>query len=248
MDNRINICFSWLTSCWKTSHANHIAQKYGIPRVSASDILIKEWKKRWLHTVEHADLDHPWLKSFDGFNQERVLDTATDEKIDREIFDLMQKARGVIVESLTFPFLRHNAGKEEWSLLIYLHASHINRVWRAFNSSPTMTIEDLDKWVRKKDETSKTIIGQLWKTDIQDTNEQFPYNNVVLNTDVIDNGDPFDADNRERGKNVTRMSLISIIDLTLWVQGKALDVLKRISDEHPWLFNKLPANIWTAIQ
>lgn len=111
-----------------------------------------------------------------------------------------------------------------------------------------MTIEDLDKWVRKKDETSKTIIGQLWKTDIQDTNEQFPYNNVVLNTDVIDNGDPFDADNRERGKNVTRMSLISIIDLTLWVQGKALDVLKRISDEHPWLFNKLPANIWTAIQ
>lgn len=248
MDNKINICFSWLTSCWKTSHANHIAQKYHIPRVSASDILIREWKKRWLHAVDHTDLDHPWLKSFDGFNEQRSLDTATDEKIDREIFDLMERSHGVIVESLTFPFLRHNAGKEGSSLLIYLHASHVNRVWRAYNSSPTMTMEDLDKWVREKDRTSQKIIGQLWKTDIQDTNEQFPYNDVVLNTDIIDNGDPFDVTNRERGKSVTRTSLISIVDLTLWIKWKASDALKKISDEYPWLFNKLPINIWTAIK
>jgi len=41
----------------------------------------------------------------------------------------MEQSRGVVVESLTLPFLRHNAGKKGGgSLLIYLHASHENRV------------------------------------------------------------------------------------------------------------------------
>ncbi len=248
MSNKVNICFSWLTSCWKTSHANYIAERYGIPRISASDILIKEWRKNGLHAVEYAHLDHPWLGAFDDFNEKRIIDTKADEKIDRDIFEIMRTTNGVVVESLTLPFLTHRAGEERSSLLIYLHASHKNRVGRAFNSSPTMRIDDLDIWVKGKDAISQTIIGNIWQTDIQNMNEQFPYNDVVLDTNTIDNGDPYDVDNREYGKKITRSALTSIIDIKTWVRWDVCDTLKKISDAHPCLFKKLPENIWTAIQ
>ncbi|MDP2104146.1 MAG: hypothetical protein Q8K26_04465 [Candidatus Gracilibacteria bacterium] len=162
-----NFGFSGLTSCGKSSHASFFAKKFSMSIISASAALIEQGKRNKLHDVHIGNThNHPWIRSFDEFNKNRMVDLSIDTSIDEYVYSMISQGYGMIAESLTLPFLLTKRKQKSKTMLFYLHASHEKRVARAFRSSSTLSMEELNIGVLKKDMVSQKIIQNIWGTDI----------------------------------------------------------------------------------
>lgn len=246
-----SIVISGLTSCGKTYFAHRIRDEFKLNNITASGVLLRLGAMRGLHRVvlDQPSNHHVWLGELDGFNVTRRNYPGLDREVDQIVLDEVQRTRNVIAESLTAPFLLPPLRED--ILRIYIRAAYKTRVSRAYRSSPTLPLSELETKIQEKDQTSREIILKAWNIDIFDEEAIDNSHDLIINSSLVDNDDHTDVVAIERGKEIQR-ELIAIVVRSYYTHVLKVDTyldtvnadkarLKFLMDLYPDLVTRLPS-------
>lgn len=195
-----NIALSGLTSCGKTSYAKKLASHFWMTRKSASEILLNLSQELWYQKYEYwEDKHHYWLKEKANLlNKMRILRPELDQIVDERVLKILTLTKWNIIETLTAPVLLKNNSSN--ILKIYFDVSLETRAKRAYISSDTISLNELEDKVYEKDVISRDIIKKLWWFDIFDKNLIYDHHDIVIDNSEFSEIESFDIIQKEKIK------------------------------------------------
>ena len=107
-----------------------------------------------------------------------------DRMVDEKVVELLNNEKWIIIETLTAPIMLKNYKCE--TLKIYFDIELTTRVKRAYISSDTISLNDLQLKINDKDSVSRDIIKNLRWFDIFDEELMYDNNDIIIDNSTHD--------------------------------------------------------------